>query len=59
VEGVRIEAARQLLEDGVPPKLAAARCGFAEGETFRRAFQRRLGVTPAAYRAQHRRAGQG
>lgn len=53
VEGVRIEAARQLLEEGLPPKRASARCGFVDVETFRRAFQRKLGVTPAAYRNQH------
>lgn len=52
VEGVRIDAARRLLEDGQPPKLAGTRCGFSDVETFRRAFKRRLGVTPAAYRSQ-------
>jgi transcriptional regulator GlxA family with amidase domain len=57
VEGVRVDAARQLLEEGQPPKLAGARCGFADVETFRRAFQRRLGVSPAAYRGQHARGG--
>ncbi|HEY9235700.1 MULTISPECIES: GlxA family transcriptional regulator [Phenylobacterium] len=53
VEGVRIDAARGLLEQGQPPKLAGARCGFASVETFRRAFERRVGVSPAAYRRQH------
>nr|WP_321986291.1 helix-turn-helix domain-containing protein [uncultured Lichenicoccus sp.] len=53
VEGIRVEAARRLLEQGLPPKLAGARCGFADVETFRRAFQRRLGVSPAAYRSRH------
>jgi transcriptional regulator GlxA family with amidase domain len=28
----------------------AARCGFGTVETMRRAFGRRLGVNPAAYR---------
>lgn len=53
VEGVRIDAARRLLEGGAAPKLVSGRCGFADVETFRRSFQRRLGVTPAAYRARH------
>ena len=53
VEGVRVEAARNLLEQGRPPKLVGAQCGFADVETFRRAFQRRLGVSPAAYRGGH------
>ncbi|MDO6414286.1 GlxA family transcriptional regulator [Sphingomonas sp. BIUV-7] len=53
VEGVRIDAARRLLEDGHPPKLAGARCGFSDVETFRRAFQRCIGVTPAAYRSHY------
>ena len=51
VEGARIDAARKLLEEGKPPKLAGAQCGFRDVETFRRAFQRQLGVTPAAYRS--------
>lgn len=51
VEEARVEAARLLLEEGLPPKLAGARCGFGDVETFRRAFQRRLGVSPAAYRS--------
>jgi transcriptional regulator GlxA family with amidase domain len=53
VEEIRIEAARGLLEAGVPPKLAGAQCGFRDVETFRRAFQRRLGLSPAAYRSRH------
>lgn len=53
VEGARIEAARHLLEQGMPPKLAGAQCGFRDVETFRRAFHRRLGLSPAAYRGLH------
>lgn len=53
VEGTRIEAARTLLEEGLQPKLAAARCGFRDIETFRRAFIRQLGISPAAYRDRH------
>lgn len=53
VESVRVEAARRLLEAGHPPKLAGSQSGFRDVETFRRAFQRRLGVSPAAYRNGH------
>jgi transcriptional regulator GlxA family with amidase domain len=50
VEDIRVQAAQRLLEQGEAPKLVAGRCGFADIDTFRRAFQRRTGVTPAAYR---------
>jgi AraC-like DNA-binding protein len=50
---MKIDAARRLLEQGQPPKIVAAKCGFRDVETFRRAFQRRLGVSPAAYRSQN------
>jgi transcriptional regulator GlxA family with amidase domain len=50
VETVRIDAARQMLEAGERPKQAAAACGFGDVDTFRRAFQRQIGVTPAEYR---------
>jgi transcriptional regulator GlxA family with amidase domain len=53
VEEMKVEAARRLLEQGEPPKIVAADCGFADVETFRRAFQRQLGVSPAAYRSQN------
>jgi len=53
VEEMKVDAARRLLEQGQPPKTVAARCGFSDVETFRRAFQRRLGVSPAAYRSQN------
>lgn len=44
-------AARQLLERGQDaPKQVAARCGFADADTLRRAFTRHVGVTPAEYR---------
>ena len=51
VERVRVDAAREWLET-TDDTLAviAARCGFGTDETLRRAFCRRLGVTPAAYR---------
>lgn len=54
VESVRIEAGRRLLEtDGIALKQVAGACGFRDADTFRRAFQRRLGTTPAEYRRRH------
>jgi len=51
VERVRVEAARDLLERGVPVEAAAKQTGLGSAETFRRAFLRVLGVGPADYRA--------
>jgi transcriptional regulator GlxA family with amidase domain len=57
VEAVRVTAARRLLEDGQStPKQVAALCGFADGDTLRRAFARHVGVTPADYRKRYVRA---
>lgn len=54
VETVRIEAVRRMLETGdIAPKQVAAACGFKEPDTLRRAFLRRVGVTPAEYRRRH------
>jgi transcriptional regulator GlxA family with amidase domain len=51
IETVRVAAARRLLEaGGEPPKQVAARCGFSDPDTLRRAFARHVGVTPAEYR---------
>lgn len=51
VEEARVSAARQLLELGrEAPKQVARRCGFADADTLRRAFARRVGITPAEYR---------
>jgi transcriptional regulator GlxA family with amidase domain len=56
VEELRVERARQLLEEGADPIDAiSARCGFGTPETMRRAFGRRVGVPPAQYRARFRR----
>ncbi|GAN78482.1 GlxA family transcriptional regulator [Acidisphaera rubrifaciens] len=55
VESARVAAARRLLEESrAAPKQVAAQCGFANADTLRRAFQRHVGVTPAAYRRQFR-----
>jgi transcriptional regulator GlxA family with amidase domain len=52
VEVTRVERARRELETtDLPVEAVAARCGFGTVETMRRAFHRRLGVNPAAYRA--------
>lgn len=54
VETTRVAAARMLLENGHDtPKLVASKCGFANADTLRRAFQKHVGVTPAEYRKQH------
>jgi transcriptional regulator GlxA family with amidase domain len=57
VEELRVERSRQLLEDSADPiDLISARCGFGTPETMRRAFGRRVGVSPVQYRARFRRA---
>ncbi|WP_017592967.1 GlxA family transcriptional regulator [Nocardiopsis potens] len=50
VEAVRVEAAQALLEAGETAASAARRSGLGTAESLRRAFLRRLGVTPSAYR---------
>ncbi|MGW0563636.1 GlxA family transcriptional regulator [Streptomyces sp. NPDC003016] len=54
VEGVRLEAARILLEGGAGVTGAAARSGIGSDESLRRAFARHFGVTPSAYAARFR-----
>ena len=57
VEELRVERARQLLEESAEPiEPISTRCGFGTPETMRRAFARRVGVPPAQYRARFRRA---
>jgi transcriptional regulator GlxA family with amidase domain len=51
IEDMRIETARRLLEQNLPITRVASRCGFGSEETLRRAFLRRIGVSPQAYRA--------
>jgi len=50
VEQVRVDTARRLLESGASTVTAARGAGFGTTETMRRAFIRRLGVPPSAYR---------
>jgi transcriptional regulator GlxA family with amidase domain len=55
VDELRIERARDLLEDGAPSLEAVAQSvGFASPEVLRRAFHRRVGVAPAEYRDRFR-----
>jgi transcriptional regulator GlxA family with amidase domain len=56
VEGLRVERARALLQDGHPVDAAARAAGFASAEVLRRVFHRRLGVGPSAYRERFRSA---
>ncbi|NGN66380.1 helix-turn-helix domain-containing protein [Streptomyces sp. A7024] len=51
VEAVRCEAAQALLEAGEAVSAAARRSGLGSDESLRRAFLRRFGITPSAYRA--------
>jgi transcriptional regulator GlxA family with amidase domain len=51
VETLRIdEARRQLLQARVSVESVAAAVGFKDSDSFRRAFERRLGVNPGAFR---------
>ena len=51
VENARIDAARRLAEEShMPAKRLAAAVGYANVDSFRRAFSRRLGVSLAEYR---------
>lgn len=54
----RLRRAARLLERTPAPTVAAvaARCGFADVTTFARAFRRRYGASPAAWRAESARS---
>ncbi|MGW7418267.1 GlxA family transcriptional regulator [Streptomyces sp. NPDC054863] len=54
VESVRLETAQSLLDAGESVTAAARRSGLGSDETLRRAFLRRFGVTPSAYRSRFR-----
>jgi len=55
VECARVESARMALEAGdAPVESVAVRAGFGTVETMRRAFQRRVGASPADYRRRFR-----
>lgn len=58
VEAIRVEAARRILEEGnVSLKMVAGKCGFSDHSGLRRAFMRRLQVTPTEYRQTFRFGG--
>ena len=55
VEATRVDQARALLEaTSADTSAVAAACGFGSVETLRRAFRRRTGVSPGAYRDRFR-----
>jgi transcriptional regulator GlxA family with amidase domain len=55
VEAARIERARIFLDSGdLPVETIARQAGFGTVETMRRAFRRRVGVSPAGYRSRFR-----
>jgi transcriptional regulator GlxA family with amidase domain len=52
IENLRLEAARRQIESAAMSfEEIAVSCGFNSAEILRRAFERRLGVTPRQYRA--------
>jgi len=55
VEATRVDVARRMLEEGnIPLKKVASLCGFADQNGLRRAFMRRINVTPVEYRQRFR-----
>ena len=60
VEMLRVDAARRMLEDLPSPiKAIAHAAGFGSTTTLRRAFQRRVGVSPLQYRLRFQTTGSG
>lgn len=58
VELTRVDMARRLLEESNSPiKAVAHTAGFGSSATLRRAFLRRMNVTPQEYRARFRSTG--
>lgn len=56
VEMARVDSARRLLEDTDKPlQRVASSCGFANPDTMRRAFVRRIGTGASEYRERFRR----
>ena len=55
VEATRVDVARRMLEEGgIPLKKVASLCGFTDQNGLRRAFMRRINVTPVEYRQRFR-----
>jgi transcriptional regulator GlxA family with amidase domain len=60
VELMRLDMARSLLQDSTSPnKMIAYAAGFGSTATLRRAFRRRIGITPAEYRHRFRTTASG
>ena len=60
IELTRVDIARRLLEDSAAPiKAIAFTAGFGSTTTLRRAFLRRMGVTPLEYRHRFQTTGAG
>lgn len=58
IEAARIDVARNLLEGGtLPLKAIAYDCGFGTAEHMRIVFERRIGISPAQYRANFQTGG--
>ena len=55
--GRRVDLARRLLLDGMPPSTAAAYVGFCDQSHLNRSFKRLLGTSPGRYAAGGRQAG--
>jgi AraC-like DNA-binding protein len=55
--GRRVDLARRLLLDGMPPGAAAAAAGFCDQSHLNRSFKRLLGTSPGRYARGARQAG--
>jgi AraC-like DNA-binding protein len=55
--GRRVDLARRLLLDGMPPSLAAATVGFYDQSHLNRSFKRLLGTSPGRYAGGRHQAG--
>ena len=56
VEGLRLDAARTLLAQGLPLKAIAGQVGLTSSARLGAAFERRFGMAPSLFREMHRAA---
>jgi transcriptional regulator GlxA family with amidase domain len=54
VEGLRLDAARTLLAQGLPMKAIAGKVGLSSPARLGHAFERRFGMAPSLFREMHR-----